>query len=130
MPCYHAIHHMGFDLLAPDFVEELSWQHGLNDFYTPYKIQAQRSLVNEVAALVKPVKELSTKDAKKEQAEAEAEAPIINPGGFGNRLMITQGNGIPPQAPPLIMVNGTSMLMMSMQTGIPSVSFIGHLCTY
>ena len=67
---------------------------------------------------------------EKEQAEAEAEAPIINPGGFGNRLMITQGNGIPPQAPPLIMVNGTGMPMMPMQTGIPSVSFIEHLCTY
>ena len=126
--CFAAMLYMCFDLLAPDFVEELSWQHGLNDFYMPYKIQAQRSLVNKVAALEKLVKELSTKDAKKEQAEAEA--PIINPGGFGNRLMITQGNGIPPQAPPPMMVNGTGMPMMPMQTGIPSVSFIEHLCTY
>ena len=73
--------YMCFDLLAPDFVEELSWQHGLNDFYMLYKSQAQRSLVNKAAALEKLVKELSTKDAKKEQAEAEA--PIINPSGFG-----------------------------------------------
>lgn len=118
--CFAAMLYMCFDLLAPDFIEELSWQHGLNDFFMPYKIQSQRSLANKVAALEKMVKELSTKDAKKEQAEAEA--PIINPGGFGNRLMITQGNGIPPQAPPPMMMNGTGMPMMPMQTGIPSVS--------
>lgn len=64
----------------------------------PYKIQSERSLVNKVLVLEKLVQELSTKDAKEEQAEAEA--PISNPGGFGNRLMITQGISIPPQAPP------------------------------
>ena len=121
--CFTAMLYMCFDLLAPDFVEELSWQYGLNDM--PYKIQAQRLLVNKVTALEKLVKELSTKDAKKEQAEAEA--PIINPGGFGNRLMITQGNGIPPQAPPPMMVNGTGMPMMPMQTGIPAVSTTSFL---
>ena len=121
--CFTAMLYMCFDLLAPDFVEELSWQYGLNDML--YKIQAQRLLVNKVAALEKLVKELSTKDAKKEPAEAEA--PIIDPSGFGNRLMITQGNGIPPQAPPPMMVNGTGMPMMPMQTGIPAVSATSFL---
>ena len=35
---------------------------------------------------------VSAKDEKKEQAVAEA--PIINPGCFGNRLIITQGNSV------------------------------------
>lgn len=39
-----------FDLLRSDIVEELSWQHGLNDFYMPYKIQVSRSLVEKVRA--------------------------------------------------------------------------------
>ena len=99
-----------FDLLRSDIVEELSWQHGLNDFYMPYKIQVQRSLVEKVfisvgpaafmasihcllqlVALEKEVKERSKKDIQKEQQESEA--PIINPGGFGDRLLLTQGNG-------------------------------------
>ena len=121
--CFTAMLYMCFDLLAPDFVEELSWQYGLNDM--PYKIQAQRLLVNKVAALEKLVKELSTKDTKKEPAEAEA--PIIDPSGFGNRLRITQGNSIPPQAPLPMMVNETGISMMPMQTGIPAVSATSFL---
>ena len=118
--CFAAMLYMCFDLLSPDFVEELSWQHGLNDFFMPYKIQLQRSLVQKVAALEKQVQELSTKTQKKEQAEEEAS--IIPPGGFGNRLLLTQGNGYPPQGPPPpMMMNGTGM---PMQTGIPSVSFL------
>lgn len=88
--CFAAMLYMCFDLVSPDFVEELSWQHGLNDFFMPFRIQMQRSLVQKVSALEKRVQELSVKDSKKEQQEADA--PIINP-GFGSRLMITQGNG-------------------------------------
>ncbi len=127
--CFAAMLYMCFDLVSADFVEELSWQHGLNDFFMPFRIQMQRSLVQKVAALEKQVKELAVKDSKKEQQEADA--PIINPGGFGNRLMITQGNGYvcikyrpssldslfvrfaPQGPPPPMMMNGT---------GIPSVS--------
>jgi clathrin heavy chain len=36
-----------FDLVRSDIVEELSRQHGLNDFYMPYKIQVWCSLVEE-----------------------------------------------------------------------------------
>lgn len=42
-----------------------------------------------MAQLEREVKERSKKDAQKEQAEADA--PIINPGGFGNRLMLENG---------------------------------------
>lgn len=45
--CFAAILYACFDLLRSDVVEELSWQHGLNDFYMPYKIQNQRSLVDK-----------------------------------------------------------------------------------
>jgi clathrin heavy chain len=46
--CFSALLFICFDLLRSDVVEELSWQHGLNDFYMPYKIQVQRSLVTKV----------------------------------------------------------------------------------
>ena len=46
--CFAALLFICFDLLRSDVVEELSWQHGLNDFYMPYKIQVQRSLVEKV----------------------------------------------------------------------------------
>ena len=48
--CFAALLFICFDLLRSDVVEELSWQHGLNDFYMPYKIQVQRSLVEKVCS--------------------------------------------------------------------------------
>jgi hypothetical protein len=75
--------------------------------------------------LEKEVKERAKKDSQKEQQDAEA--PIINPGGFGNRLLLTQGNGyalendgfihdqtpfsfsFPGQAPPI--PNGTGIIV-------------------
>jgi clathrin heavy chain len=45
----------------------------------------------QMVALEIEVKERSKKDSQKEQQDADA--PIINPGGFGNRLLLTQGNG-------------------------------------
>lgn len=103
--CFAATLFVCFDLLRPDIVAELSWQHGLNDFYMPYKIQVQRSTADKVcqlpgcvdwvaeavfqiAALERQVKELSTKTVQREQAD---EAPVMNP-GLG-MLMITQGPG-------------------------------------
>jgi len=112
--CFAAMLYICFDLLHSDIVEELSWRHGLNDFYMPYKVQLQRSSIEKVclqhnylnhklmdhiqlAQLEKEVKEQSKKEAQKEQKEAEA--PIINPGGFGQGLLLT--NGIVGQAPPM-----------------------------
>jgi clathrin heavy chain len=37
-----------FDLLRSDIVIDLSWQHSLNDFYMPYRIQQQRSMLDKV----------------------------------------------------------------------------------
>ncbi|KAF7309605.1 Clathrin heavy chain [Mycena indigotica] len=82
--CFSALLYICFDLLRSDVVEELSWQHGLNDFYMPYKIQVQRALVTKLAQLEKEIQERSKKEVQKEQEESQA--PIINPG-----LMITNG---------------------------------------
>ncbi|KAJ3982556.1 hypothetical protein F5890DRAFT_1529120 [Lentinula detonsa] len=93
--CFAAMLYVCFDLLSQDVVEELSWQHGLNDFYMPYKIQNSRTLVEKIHRLEKEVKEYSKKESAKEKAESEA--PIINPGL--NTLLLT--NGYVGQAPPM-----------------------------
>ncbi|KAL0060881.1 Clathrin heavy chain [Marasmius tenuissimus] len=89
--CFAAMLYACFDLLRSDVIEELSWQHGLNDFFMPYRIQVQRSMIEKIQQLEKEVKEHSRKDKQKE--EAEESQPIINPGGFGNRLLLTNGFG-------------------------------------
>ncbi|KZT70754.1 clathrin heavy chain [Daedalea quercina L-15889] len=115
--CFAAMLYACFDLLRSDIVEEVSWQHGLNDFYMPYKIQISRTQREKLAVLEKKVEELSKKDTQKEQQEAEA--PIINPGLIGNRLMLTAGNGFPNAGPPM-MPNGTAMGMPPAMTGFAS----------
>jgi clathrin heavy chain len=49
--CFAALLFIYFDLLRSDVVDELSWQHDLNDFYMPYKIQLQPLLVERVYPL-------------------------------------------------------------------------------
>jgi clathrin heavy chain len=46
--CFAAMLYACFDLLRPDVIEELSWQHGLNDFYMPFKLQSQRLQTEKV----------------------------------------------------------------------------------
>src|SRR5258708_15837251 len=65
--CFAALLYICFDLLRSDVVEELSWQHALNDFYMPYKIQYQRTLVDKLAALTNEVRERSNKDQQTDQ---------------------------------------------------------------
>lgn len=47
--CFSAMLYISFDLLREDVVEELSWQHALNDFVMPYKIQKKRTLIDRVS---------------------------------------------------------------------------------
>jgi len=112
--CFAALLYVCFDLLRPDVVMDLSWQHGLNDFYMPYKIQSERSLTEKMAQLEKEVKERAKKETQKEQAEAEM--PMIAPGGI---LRITQGGefgaGLGGGVVPPIYSNGTGIA--SMPTG-------------
>lgn len=46
--CFAAMLYICYDLLHSDVVMELAWQHGLNDFYMPYKIQVERTRVEKV----------------------------------------------------------------------------------
>ena len=48
--CFAAMLYVCFDLIREDVIEELSWQHALNDFYMPYKIQKKRSLIERVSS--------------------------------------------------------------------------------
>ena len=50
--CFAAMLYACFDLLRSDVIEELSWQHGLNDFFMPYRIQVQRSMIEKVTCVV------------------------------------------------------------------------------
>ena len=54
--CFASMLYICFDLLREDVVEELSWQHALNDFYMPYKIQKKRSLVEKVSPVLSPAR--------------------------------------------------------------------------
>jgi len=107
--CFAAMLYVCFDLLRPDVAEELTWQHGLNDFFMPYKLQSQRLMVEKINLLEKEVKERSKKDSQREQQESDQ--PIINPGGLGNRLMITHGNGFAGPPPPQMYPNPTGVPM-------------------
>ena len=90
-----------YDLIRPDFVSELSWRHGLNDFAMPYRLQVEREQYTRISSLEELIKKLSAKDAKKEQDENSA--PILM--GAGSRLMI--GNG--PTGPGMQLPMATGM---------------------
>ncbi|KAJ6490949.1 armadillo-type protein [Mycena sanguinolenta] len=91
---FSALLYICFDLLRSDVVEELSWQHGLNDFYMPYKSSLQHR------------RRRSNNERSKKEVQ-EAASHIINPG----KLMITNGpTGFAGQAPHM---NG----MMPQMTG-------------
>jgi len=85
--CFAAILYACFDLLRSDIVMDLSWQHGLNNSYMPYRIQQQRSMLDKahflcpnflimpnftnykkMATLEKEVKERAKKDSVKERS--------------------------------------------------------------
>jgi clathrin heavy chain len=50
--CFATVLYICFNLLRLDVMEELSWQHSLNDFYMLYKIQVGRSLVGRLTFLI------------------------------------------------------------------------------
>lgn len=75
-----------YDLLRADVVMEMAWKHQLNDFMMPYMLQMTREYISKVDKMEKELTELRKRNEVRE--EAEAETPIIAPGG---PLMITQG---------------------------------------
>lgn len=95
--CFAACLYTTYDLLAPDFVLELSWRHGLSDFTMPYLINVLRDNMATISLLEKANAERDVKDVAKEKQEAS-----IMSGGMGLPLMIgapqqQMGMGYPQQ---------------------------------
>jgi len=81
---FAAILYVCYELVRPDFVEEMSWRYGLGDYSKPYVLQIQRDQTTKIAALEKEVKELRSKTADKETEEPSS----MMGSGLGGRLMI------------------------------------------
>jgi clathrin heavy chain len=86
--CYTATLYVCYDLIRSDVAQYLSWKAGLNDFTMPYLLSVERLRNDQIAALQKQVKELSTRTVEKE--EAENTAPILMGSG---QLMLGYGGG-------------------------------------
>ncbi|KAG5358570.1 putative clathrin heavy chain [Yarrowia sp. B02] len=87
--CYVATLYTCYDWLRQDVVEEVAWRHNLADYTMPYKINVTRESSTLLHELQKDNEERKAKEAA--AAAAESETPII---GGGQRLMITQSNGM------------------------------------
>ncbi|RXK35208.1 clathrin heavy chain [Tremella mesenterica] len=79
-----------FELVRPDFVEEMSWRFGLSDYSKPYILQLQRDQVTKIAAMEKELRELRTRTVEKSE-----EPSTLMGSGLGNRLMIGAPTGAP-----------------------------------
>ncbi|SGZ23972.1 BQ5605_C023g09673 [Microbotryum silenes-dioicae] len=73
--CYTATLYVCYDLIRLDTAQYLSWKAGLNDFTMPYLLSQERHRHEMLTSLAKQVKDMSTKEAKKE--ELESSAPIL-----------------------------------------------------
>ncbi|CAO3664380.1 unnamed protein product [Rhizopus stolonifer] len=97
--CFSAMLYTCNDLMRPDFVMELSWRHGLNDFAMPYMINSMREQFSKISSLDKEVNDLKEKVAKQEVNGENTSAPPVGMGGMGNPLMLTAGNMMAQQSP-------------------------------
>ncbi|ODQ68207.1 clathrin heavy chain, subunit of the major coat protein [Nadsonia fulvescens var. elongata DSM 6958] len=88
--CYVATLYTCYDYIKPDVVEEVSWKKSLGDYTKPYVLSVMREERNMLIDLHKDLEERKSK--QKEQEKEDENAPIM-----GNRLLITQGNGMMPQ---------------------------------
>ena len=104
--CYAAMLFACYDLLAPDFVMEVSWRHALSDFTMPYQIQQARDTRTKLLALEKEVRERAAKDSAKEKEDLDT--PILGPGTFANKLLTSGTGGVEP-----IMMQSTAGSMFS-----------------
>ena len=87
--CYVATLYTCYELIRPDTVVELSWRHDLKDYTMPYFINQQREQTEMLMRIHKETEERKEKERSKEQTDEQT--PILG----GNRLMITQGTGVP-----------------------------------
>jgi len=58
-------------------MEELSWQHGLNDFYIPYNIQVSRTIRAKLVALEKEVKKRSKEELPENRKKLRLRLPTL-----------------------------------------------------
>ncbi|RCI04960.1 hypothetical protein CU098_004297 [Rhizopus stolonifer] len=103
--CFSAMLYTCYDLMRPDFVMELSWRHGLNDFTMPYMINIMKEQFTKISTLDKEINELKDKVSQQETNTENTSAPPVGMGGLGNPLMLTAGNMMPQQSP---MMTGAS----------------------
>ncbi|TXT13046.1 hypothetical protein VHUM_01447 [Vanrija humicola] len=83
---FAALLYVCYELIRPDFVEELSWRFGLGDITRPYSLQKTTEVSQKIAALEKELKELKAKQASKEPEE-DPQSNLLG-GGLGGRLLI------------------------------------------
>ncbi|ODV95313.1 hypothetical protein PACTADRAFT_50053 [Pachysolen tannophilus NRRL Y-2460] len=89
--CFIAMLYKCYNLIRYDVVLELSWLHKLDDYIKPYQISITRENQEK---LTKVYSDLIEREEAKKKSEQEQEQPIL-----GQRLMITNGTGIPMQQP-------------------------------
>ncbi|KAL1407009.1 Clathrin heavy chain [Vanrija albida] len=90
---FAALLYVCYELIRPDFVEELSWRYGLGDITRPYSLQKTTEVSQKISALEKELKELKAKQAAKEPEE-DAQSNLLG-GGLGGRLLIGGPTGFP-----------------------------------
>lgn len=84
--CFVAALYACYELLRSDYIMELGWRHGLENYTMPYRINLERERSLQLEAIHKDFEERKEKERQAQQA-AEDE-PVL-----GQRLMITQGFG-------------------------------------
>ncbi|RCH95010.1 hypothetical protein CU098_001694, partial [Rhizopus stolonifer] len=99
--CFAAMLYTCYDLMRPDFVMELAWRNGLNDFAMPYMINIMKDNFSKISVLDKEVNELKEKVAKQESTNENAPAVPLG-GGMGHPLMLTAPGGMMPQQSPMM----------------------------
>ncbi|KAK1921835.1 hypothetical protein DB88DRAFT_499360 [Papiliotrema laurentii] len=110
---FSAILYVCYELVRPDFVEEMSWRFGLSDYAKPYFLQQQRDQSTKVASLEKQIKELLEKTKKEDSSQEDQGSGLM--GGLGGRLMIGGPTGFANGAPNGMMGQPTGL--MSQPTG-------------
>jgi len=75
--CFAPLLYVCFDLLRLGVMEELSWQHGLNDFYIPYNIQVSRTIRAKLVALEKEVKKRSKEELPESRKKLRLRLPTL-----------------------------------------------------
>lgn len=101
-----------YDLIEPDFVMELAWRHGLQEYATPFQIQVIRDLTHGVEKVQKKQEATEKKEEEKQKRDeklplggmigASSFSPLLNSGmpmlmggpSTANFNALNQGGGL------------------------------------